>query len=320
MRALVPLICLVVGCSGMEPYEGGGAPSAATEPTAAEPAAGAEPPTAAERSPVETAEVFIDVAAFEAARSAGATVLDARPGDAYEGGHVPGAFHTPWERFVDGEQTGLLSDDQARLERELGRTGVESERPVLVYGQWQEAWGEEGRIFWMLEYFGHRDVRVLSGGVAAYEAAGHALSTEVPAPASGSFAIRPRPEVRATAEEIQQALDGGDVVILDIRTLAEYEGMTPHGSDRGGHIPAAVHFHWRDIFTDAGALLPATDVRAHFAQLGIGDDTLVITYCTGGIRSGFIYAVMRSVGYPNPRNYDGSWWEWSSRTELPVER
>lgn len=319
VRIFVGLLLCSLGCSGLEPYEGTGAP----QPGASS-ASGAEPSNAAPDAVSEDAAgdsaVFVGVARLQALRSQGVTVLDARPGDGYATGHLPGAQHSPWERFVDGDRTGLLSADVARIGRELARLGVSTDRPVVVYGQWDQAWGEEGRIYWMLEYLGHRDVHVLEGGIAAWQRAGHALSSEVPSVGHGDFVPRPRPELRATAAQVQQALERGDAVILDIRTLAEYDGLTPHGSERGGHIPEAVHYHWRDVFGEGGALLPRDQVRTRFAELGIGDDTLVIAYCTGGVRSGFIYAVMRWAGYSQPRNYDGSWWEWSSRRELPVAR
>jgi thiosulfate/3-mercaptopyruvate sulfurtransferase len=319
VRIFVGLLLCSLGCSGLESYEGSmGAQPGASSASGAEPAGAA--PDAVSEDAAGDSEVFVSVARLQALSATGVTLLDARPGDGYTRGHVPGAHHTPWERFVDGDQTGLLSDDLARIGSELSRVGVSADRPVVVYGEWDGAWGEEGRIYWMLEYLGHRDVHVLEGGVGAWQRAGHALTSEVPADGHGDFMPQPRPELRATAEQVQQALERGDAVILDIRTLAEYDGLTPHGSERGGHIPEAVHYHWRDVFGESGALLPRDRVRARLSELGIGDDTLVIAYCTGGVRSGFMFAVMRWAGYARPRNYDGSFWEWSSRKELPVAR
>lgn len=319
----------LAACGGLEPYEptadtttaAAGSAQVAPGPLAT-PAATPGAPTGASTTTDQAAEgsVFIDVAQFEALRAAGASVLDARTAADYAAGHVAGALHAPWERFVDGERSGRLLDDMGALGARVAQLGVSSDRPVLVYGKWNAAWGEEGRLFWMLEYLGHPDVRILAGGAAAYRAAGHSLSTEAATALPDSFVAAPDPALRATASDVKQALDAGTAIVLDIRTLAEYQGDTPHGSPRGGHIPSAVHFHWLEVFDASGALLPADTIRTRFGALGIGDDSLVIAYCTGGIRSGFIYAVMRWAGYPNARNYDGSWWEWSQLADMPVAR
>lgn len=266
------------------------------------------------------AALFVSVARFETLRTQGATVLDAREPDEFAAGHVPGAANTPWHMFVEGDENGLLLDDDARLRTLMEAAGVRSDTPVVVYGLWNEAWGEEGRILWMLEYLGHRDVVILHGGYQVWLATGaEASMLDDDDRTRGDFTIERRPEVRATASEIEVALQGNEVLILDIREREEYDGATPYGSPRGGHIPRAVHFRWLDVFTGDGALRPASDIRGRFSELGIEDDTLVIAYCTGGIRSGFIYAVMRWLGYDNPRNYDGSWWEWSGRDDLAIE-
>ena len=273
-------------------------------------------------SPVDEApqgSVFITPAQAELMQQRGAVVLDARADMAYLTGHVTGAAHAPWKRFVDGALSGRLTSDLASIQEELRAAGVRADAPVVVYGGWEGAWGEEGRLMWMLEYLGHPEVYVVEGGYGAWKAAGLPTSMRAPSPTRGDFTVNPREELRATVSEVLSATEDGSIVILDTRDPAEYEGATPYGAERGGHIPTALPFWWKEVFDASGRLRPREELRAVFNGMGIDDDTVVIAYCTGGVRSGFFYAVMRWLGYRNPQNYDGSWWEWASEAGLPVQ-
>lgn len=265
------------------------------------------------------ADVFISVTDARALHAQGATFLDARSDSDFSDDHIQGAHPAPWQRFVDGDLSGLLTSDLPKLQAALREAGVSNDKPVIVYGGWRDAWGEEGRLFWMLEYLGHSQTRILAGGFEGWEDAGGPVTdATTTGTAPGDFTAKPLEDRRATADEVLDATQQGNIVILDTRDPEEYDGATPYGSSRGGHIPRAQHFWWKDAFDANGALKSRAQLRALLGGYGIQDDSLVIAYCTGGVRSGFVYAVMRWAGYQGAQNYDGSWWEWSSRSELPV--
>ena len=238
--------------------------------------------------------------------------LDARAASDYARAHVPGAVSAPWQQFTTGAQSGLLVGTE-ELQRRIQAIGIDASDTIVVYGAWDEAWGEEGRLFWMLEYAGHGDVHILRGGFEAWTAAGGNTDRSVPTPAAGTFVVQPRPELRATREEVAQA--GSGVSILDTRTEDEYQGAMWYNEARGGHVPGAVHTAWQSFLE--GATSPEA-ARAVLHEAGISPDRPVIAYCTGGIRSGFVYAVLRAAGVEQVANYDGSWWEWAADTSLPI--
>lgn len=238
--------------------------------------------------------------------------LDARAPSDYARAHVPGAVSAPWQQFTTGAQSGLLVGTE-ELQRRLQAIGIDASDTIIVYGAWDAAWGEEGRLFWMLEYAGHGDVHILRGGFEAWTAAGGNTDRSVPAPAAGSFVVQERPELRATRDEVAQA--GPGVSILDTRTVDEYQGAMWYNEARGGHVPGAVHTAWQSFL--AGATAPDA-AHAVLQDAGVSPDRPVIAYCTGGIRSGFVYAVLRAAGVEQVANYDGSWWEWSADPSLPI--
>jgi thiosulfate/3-mercaptopyruvate sulfurtransferase len=267
-----------------------------------------------------TLAFFVTPSLLPELQQAGAVVLDARDEAAFAAGHVPGAGNAPWNRFVDGELTGVLDGDLEETQAELRALGVRADRPVIVYGSWGDGWGEEGRLFWMLEYLGHADVHVVSGGYARWTAGSNAVETQASAPTPSAFTAQRREDLRATVDEVEAAAEAGNILIIDTRRAEEFAGETPYGAARGGHIPSATHLYWKDVFQKSGELRAPDDLRAVFDELGATDDTIIISYCTGGVRSGFMYMILRWLGYGQPQNYDGSWWEWAGDESLPVEQ
>ncbi|MCB9763210.1 MAG: sulfurtransferase [Alphaproteobacteria bacterium] len=271
-------------------------------------------------APLHAGEVFVDAARAAALLDAGAAVIDARGDKAWAQGHLPGSRPVAWTSIRAGWlRTGLLTEDAAALARTFSAAGVRDDAPVLVYGAGAAGWGEEGRLFWTLEYLGHGDVHVLDGGYPAWVAAGGAVSkAKDPVPA-GAFTPAPVPARRARVDRVAAAVSDDDVVLWDTRERREYDGATPYGEPRGGHIPGAVHLWYADLLAPDGTLLPTEALTAALTAQGITPDKTVIPLCTGGVRSGFGYAVLRELGYPQVANYDGSMWEWSADAARPLE-
>lgn len=270
-------------------------------------------------------EVFVELGQAVALIEAGATVLDARePGD-FERGRIPGAQNLPWQLFVSGEASGVLVDNDEHHQNLLQRAGVFAEKPVLIYGNWSApgAWGEEGRLFWTLEYLGHGKVHILKGGIAAWEGAKRAVErgAVVSPPASpGDFQVQRRASRRASTAELARSLNSSQrPVILDSRERVEYEGQVKYGESRAGHIPGAHHLEWRALFDGNGDLRSDDELRRLLADFGATKESPIVAYCTGGVRSGFVYAALRHLGFAKVQNYDGSMWDWTRDPDLPLQ-
>ncbi len=268
-------------------------------------------------------DVFVDAAETAELVEQGAALVDARQTDDYHRGHIPGATNLEWQQFVDGDASGKIIDDDRRLTRVLEDAGISSDEPVIVYGDWGDAgWGEDGRIFWMLEYLGHDDVYLLTGGLDAWNRAGHPVAANgTEAPGGGDFDLDRRDERRASTSDVQRKINGSStsVAVLDTRDRDEYRGTVKYGEQRGGHIPDSHHLWWRELIDADGTLVDRDELRTILDEQGISTDDTVIAYCTGGVRSGFVYAALRAKGFDNVQNYDASMWEWTSHDDTPLE-
>jgi thiosulfate/3-mercaptopyruvate sulfurtransferase len=244
-------------------------------------------------------------------------LLDLRPAEAFSTGHIPGAVH------LDLWGVSLIDTDPAPLRAFLWMVhhlftvkGVSASRPVVVYDD--QSGIRAARAFWLLEYFGHPDVRVLDGGFGAWLRAGldTAQAAVVPEPVewAGTF----RPARLATWRDVRERLGRPDVVLLDTRTDEEYYGALVRAA-RGGAIPGAIHIEWTRNLAPDGRFKPIDALRSMYEQAGITPDREVVAYCQGGYRGAHAYLALRVLGYPRVRTYLGSWKEWGDRIELPIE-
>jgi thiosulfate/3-mercaptopyruvate sulfurtransferase len=249
----------------------------------------------------------------------GAVVLDVRGGDLKKPSPLANAVAVEWPYFTKDSkaQKGQLLDDDAELTRRVQDLGVSSGKPVVVVADSLNGWGEDGRIVWTLRTLGHPSAYFVDGGIAALTRDGD--PGIAPVSGKGNFEVKRIADFEITREELRQKLGDKTVAILDTREPREYAGETPYGETRGGHVPGARHIFYKDFLDANGDVLPPAEVKAKLAALGITPDAEVVSYCTGGIRSGFVTAVLANAGV-KARNYAGSMWDWSSAdaTEYPL--
>lgn len=250
-------------------------------------------------------------------------VLDARGEGGYRKGHVPGAVPIDWQECADMSGSPKKPGygeilDPAALSRVLERKGVHPARTVVVCGDPVGGWGEDGYIVWALRMAGISRARLLDGGITYWKAGGLAVTRKADSPRPADFTIEAYDSTwLATTAYVKANLE--KVQIIDTRSEKEFGGKTPYGEARGGHLPGAVHVHYREVYRRDGRLLPPDQLASLFASRGLSKDTTVVAYCTGGVRSGLMVLALRMAGFARSRNYDGSAWGWAADASLPLE-
>ena len=243
-------------------------------------------------------------------------VIDVRPAEDFARGHIPGAVHLDlWGLSLIDTDPGPLEAFMWIIDHLFNLRGVDASTPVVVYEE--QSGMRAARGFWFLEYFGHPHVQVLDGGFGAWKRAGLPVSRDAEAPPKSTWTGTRQPHAIATWRDVRERLGRSDTVIIDTRTDGEYCG-TKVRARRGGAIPGAKHIEWTRNLRPDGTFKPADELRAMYEGAGVTPDKEVITYCQGGYRAAHAYLALRLLGYPNLRNYTGSWKEWGDREDLPI--
>jgi len=246
--------------------------------------------------------------------------------DLYEDGHIPRAVKLHWR---DDLQDPIERDivERERFEQLLGERGIGNETTVVVYGDknnWFAAYA-----YWYLKVYGHKDVRILDGGRQKWIDERRELTTDVATPEPHSYAAgEPDESIRARRDQVLQWIGTDDRALVDVRSPQEYSGelLAPpgyeqEGASRGGHIPTAQSIPWAQAVRDDGTFKAAADLRELYGSKGVTSDKKVTAYCRIGERSAHTWFVLHELlGFPDVRNYDGSWTEWGNLVGVPIER
>ena len=244
----------------------------------------------------------------------------------FDTGHIKGAIGLDWNKDLQARPIrDLLPKEE--FEALLSSKGIGSDDTVIAYGDnnnWFAAW-----FLWNLKYYGHQDARLMNGGRKKWQDEGRELVTDAPAIKPSTYkASGPDKSIRALRDEVRAELGKAGVVLVDVRSPKEYSGellapenLPQEGAQRGGHIPGAKNIPWAQAVQEDGTFKPVEQLRELYESKGVTADKNVIAYCRIGERSSHSWFVLQYLlGYPNVRNYDGSWTEWGSLIAVPIEK
>lgn len=244
---------------------------------------------------------------------------------AYEKGHIPGAVAWNWSRDL---HHGVRRDykDRDGFSGLLRKAGVGPDTTVVLYGgnnNWFAAYA-----YWLLKYRGFDDVKLMDGGRKKWELEERDLTTEPASYTETDFSI-PRPdrtELRSFRDDVLSAV--GSATFVDVRSPAEFCGEVmapPHLPQEqpyvAGHIPGAKNIPWSSAANEDGTFKGIDELREIYGGHGVDGSGETIAYCRIGERSSHTWFVLRELlGLENVKNYDGSWTEYGSLVNAPVER
>ena len=244
----------------------------------------------------------------------------------YEIGHIRGAINLDWHTDLQ-DQVDRDFIDKSEFERLLSQSGIANDTTVIFYGD-RNNWYATYAL-WLFRYYGHRDVRIMDGGRAKWEAEGRGWTRDRAAHAPTAYTAQDAdPSIRAFREDVLALVNAGDPALIDVRSPQEYTGELLHavgypqeGAQRAGHIRGARNIPWGKAANEDGTFRPVEELRSLYGDAGMTAEREIVAYCRIGERSSHTWFVLTYLlGYDKVRNYDGSWTEWGSLVRSPIAR
>lgn len=244
----------------------------------------------------------------------------------YDTGHIPGAVKVDWFTTL---QHPLRRDflTKEAFEELCSNLGISNDTTVVFYGDksnWFACYS-----LWLFQYYGHQKVCIMNGGRLKWQMEGRPLSKEIPSyPKTSYVARQPNKDIRAFRSDVFDHI-ATKLPLVDVRSPKEYSGELLHmpnypqeGATRGGHIPGAINIPWATATNEADSTFKSADeLRALYQSQGITPEKEIIAYCRIGERSSHTWFVLTHLlGYPQVKNYDGSWTEWGNLVDAPIEK
>ncbi len=205
-------------------------------------------------------------------------LVDCATLDAYRRAHIPGAVGLPVHIYIKdpADETFVMPPDQfAEL---MSKLGIGDDTTVVTYDDNNSL--VSTRFWWVLNYYGHGNAKVLNGGWHRWLSEGRPVTFHATQVEPASFTPQVREELVCTLDDLKAKLEQPDVQIMDMRTDQDWTGENSRGNQRSGHVPGAIHLEWLNFISkdDRRTFLPAGELRAMLTQAGIKPEAEVVTY------------------------------------------
>lgn len=236
----------------------------------------------------------------------------------FKEGHLPGALYFHLEKDLSGDVAvhggrhplPMMDDFQALLES----AGITNETTVIAYDGGEGAFA--ARLWWLMQYVGHKEVYILDGGFSEWKTAGYPVSDKVNIYSPSVYEIQLQPQMLAEVSDVRKAIGDERVVLIDSRERKRYLGIEEPIDKKAGHIPTAIHKAWMEGF-EHGHFKGKDKQSERFKELD--KEQPVIVYCGSGITATPNYIALKEAGFTNVKLYAGSFSDWISYDEHEIE-
>ncbi|MFD2704483.1 sulfurtransferase [Salibacterium lacus] len=239
---------------------------------------------------------------------------------AYQNEHIPGAVHMDLEKDLSAAEESYGGrhplPDMDQFSEALSEAGIDQDTMVIAYDD--QGGAMAARFWWMMMYAGHARTFVMDRPFSLWKQEGYPVESREPEWKRREFTAGIQPQMLASVEEIKLALHEESSRIIDGRDEKRYRGETEPVDHTAGHIPGAEHYFWKGVLNENQIWKRPEELKSHFYQLP--EEEKIYSYCGSGVTACVNVLALKEAGYENPRLYAGSWSDWISYGDLPVEK
>lgn len=246
-------------------------------------------------------------------------IVSARQTSDYSKKHIKGAVNIYHKDLynTEGIPSMLKSTDEIALI--FGEKGITTDSKIVIYDNGKNKLA--GRLYWIFDYMGAEDVKILDGHLKSWMKARKPVTTKATSITPTTFNANPNAEVYADMTYVKAHLNDPNVILVDVRSKDEFDGIDEDENiTRKGHIPGALNLEYKEVLNEDETLKSKEELAELFTNAGITADKEIILYCASSVRAGIVYMVLTSIlDYPNVKVYDGAFYEWNADSSNPIE-
>ncbi|MDE0309535.1 MAG: sulfurtransferase [Acidiferrobacterales bacterium] len=240
--------------------------------------------------------------------------------EAYQEDHIPGSVYFDIDEVAEpGSDLPHVFPSLKTFSERVGNLGISESDRVIVYDR--SKFVASARAWWMFHSFGHREVRVLNGGLNAWKRAGGLTDDQPTEIARATYVGLPANESVILRDEVAARLDDEFTAILDARSHGRFSGSEPEPRPglRGGHIPGSMNLYYGDVMDSEGYLKSANEVADLLLSRSVSPQQTLVTTCGSGVTAAILLLAIFQFQQQNLRLYDGSWTEWALHPDSPIQ-